>query len=145
MAELCKLDCCKDCPQRAECPGCSETGGHPFGGDCVAAECIKKKGFEAFPALKKAILEELNALGIPGLEVEDLSLLPGRYINLEYVLPNGQRVKLLEDGNVYFGAQVEVPGSHRCYGVAADERYLLVCEYGDGGSDGEIVCYRRRG
>lgn len=28
--------------------------------------------------------------------------------------------------------------------VNADENYLLVCEYGDGGVDAEIVVYKRR-
>ena len=35
-------------------------------------------------------------------------------------------------------------GSGRCYGLTADENYLLVCEYGENGSDPEIVVYRRR-
>ena len=109
-----------------------------------AAECIKEKGYEAFPALKQALVAEINALGIPHLHVEDLHLLLGQYVNLEYSLPSGQKVKLLADDNVYLGAQVEVPGSERCYGVAADDTYLLVCEYGCGGSDPCIVLYRRR-
>ena len=29
------------------------------------------------------------------------------------------------------------------HGLAAGEGYLLVCEYGDGGSDPEIVVYQR--
>lgn len=144
MSEICKMDCCKVCPRQGECPGCQETDGHPFGGDCVAAECIKEKGYEAFPALKQALVAEINALGIPHLHVEDLNLLPGYFVNLEYPLPSGQKVKLLADDNVYLGAQVEVPGSDRCYGVAADDTYLLVCEYGCGGSDPCIVLYRRR-
>ena len=144
MSEICKMDCCKACPRRADCPGCEETAGHPLGGDCVAAECIKEKGQGAFLALKKALVEEINALGIRDLWVEDLNLLPGWYVNLEYLLPNGQMVKLLSDNNVYLGNQIEIPGSDRCYGVAADDTYLLVCEYGCGGSDPQIVLYRRR-
>lgn len=144
MAELCRMDCCKVCPGREKCPGCGETGGHPFGGDCVAAKCIVERGYEAFLALKQALVAEINALGIPALHVEDLNLLPGEFVNLEYSLPSGQKVKLLADGNVYLGNQIEISGSERCYGVVADDTYLLVCEYGCGGSDPQILLYRRR-
>ena len=70
--------------------------------------------------------------------------LNGFYVNLEYPLPNGQSVKLLEDKKVYLGNQIEIPGSCRCYGIVADEKYLLVCEYGCGGADPQIVVYKRR-
>ena len=94
--------------------------------------------------LKTKIIEEFNSLGIEGLYLTDLNLLSGSYINLEYTLPNGQKVKLLEDDKMYLGNQVEVEGKERCYGVVADENYLLVCEYGCNGSDPEIVIYKRR-
>ena len=70
--------------------------------------------------------------------------LNGFYVNLEYPLPNGQSVKLLEDNKVYLGNQIEIQGSGRCYGIVADEKYLLVCEYGCGGADPQIVVYKRR-
>ena len=41
--------------------------------------------------------------------------------------------------------QVEIPGSDRCDGIAADDTYLLVCEYGCEGADPQIVLYKRRG
>ena len=94
--------------------------------------------------LKTAFIEEFNALGIEGLHLTDLNLLKGSYINLEYTLPNGQKVRLLEDDRMYLGNQVEIEGKERCYGVAADENYMLVCEYGCNGSDPEIVVYKRR-
>lgn len=90
------------------------------------------------------LIEEFNALGIPHLRIESLNRLNGSFVNLEYQLANGQRVKLLEDNNVYWGNQVEIPGSDRCYGLVADEKYLLVCEYGCGGAEPEIVIYKRR-
>ena len=77
--------------------------------------------------------------------VTDLNALPGSYINLEYTLPGGQKVKFWEDGRVYLGNQLEKQdGSCRCYGLTADENWLLVCEYGDNGSDPELVVYKRR-
>ena len=93
---------------------------------------------------KRAAIAELNALGIPDLKVESLTPLNGFYVNLEYRLPNGQAVKLLEDSKIYMGSQIERPGQERCYGVVADEKYLLVCEYGCNGADPKIVCYKRR-
>lgn len=94
--------------------------------------------------LKTTLIDEFNSLGIEGLHLTDLNLLKGSYINLEYTLPNGQKVKLLEDDKMYLGNQVEIEGKDRCYGVAADENYLLVCEYGCNGSEPEIVIYKRR-
>ena len=58
---------------------------------------------------KKALIEEINALGIENLHVQDLNLLPGSFVNLEYRLSNGQTVKLLEDDKMYWGNQVEIP------------------------------------
>ena len=89
---------------------------------------------------------EFNALGLKDMpEVTDLNPLPGSFINLPYTLPNGQVVKLLEDGKIYLGNQLEsLSGSSRCFGLAADEAYLLVCAYGQGGSDPEIIAYQKR-
>ena len=144
MLSLCGLDCCAACPQRAACGGCRETQGHPFGGTCVAAACVERGGMDAWESWKHAAMAELNALCIPDLQIDSLVPLNGFYVNLEYRLPNGQAVKLLEDNKVYLGAQIERPGQERCYGVVADEAYLLVCEYGCNGTDPEIVCYKRR-
>lgn len=36
MLSICGTDCCEKCPQKAACGGCIQTGGHPFGGSCVA-------------------------------------------------------------------------------------------------------------
>ena len=144
MQSICGSDCCSACPQRAACGGCRETGGHPFGGSCVAAAHISREGPEAFADWKRATMAELNALNLPDLQLDDLHLLNGFYVNLEYRLPNGQAVKLLEDNKVYLGNQIERTGQERCYGVVADETYLLVCEYGCNGADPQIVCYKRR-
>lgn len=146
MTTICGLDCacCQKCDRREACGGCVETDGHPFGGSCAVAECVKAGGLGALAELKAALIGEFNALGIKDLHIKELNLLPGFYINLEYRLPNGQSVKLLEDGKAYFGNQIEIPESDRCYGVAADDAYLLVCEYGCGGADPQIVRYQRR-
>ena len=93
----------------------------------MAAECIKHGGEAEFQCVKKELISEFNALGIRNLSVQDLNLLNGFFVNLEYTLPNGQRVKLLKDYDIYLGNQIEIPGSDRCYGLAADDRMLLVC------------------
>lgn len=77
-------------------------------------------------------------------EVTGLNALAGSYINLSYPLPNGQSVKLLEDDKIYLGSQLEQKCGGRCYGLAADEDHLLVCAYGEGGSDPEIILYKKR-
>ena len=65
-------------------------------------------------------------------------------MHLEYPLANGQSVKLLEDNNVYLGNQIEISGSDRCYGLAADNTYMLVCEYECNGKKPEIIVYKKR-
>ncbi|NLG82009.1 MAG: hypothetical protein GX490_05790 [Bacilli bacterium] len=95
-------------------------------------------------SLKPELLKEFNDLGIKGLCLTDLNLLSGDYINLEYHLPNGQIVKLLNDDEMYLGNQIEIEGKERCYGVVGCERFILVCEYGCDGKNAEIVLYKRR-
>ncbi len=144
MISLCGLDCCGSCDRREACGGCVATQGNPFGGTCLAAECVKKGGQEGFLALKATLVKEINSLGLKGLQIEDLNLLNGFYVNLEYPLPNGETVKFLNDHNVYLGNQIEIPGSDRCYGVIADLEHLLVCTYGCNGADPEIILYKKR-
>lgn len=144
MQTFCGTDCCSKCGRLAECGGCQKAAGRPFGGSCIAAECVRKDGESGFLRFKERLISEINALGIRGLEVTDLELLNGFFVNLEYPLANGQRVKLLKDNDVYLGNQIEVPGKERCYGVAADKHYILVCEYGCNGADPEIILYKKR-
>ena len=134
----CGIDCCKECSRLAECGGCEKCGGHPFGGSCVAE---RNKDFSQ---LKQQLIDEINALGICGLIVENLNLLTGAFVNLEYPLSNGTTVKFLNDKDIYLGNQIEIPNSERCYGVVANEDFILVCEYGCNGANPEIVLYKRR-
>ncbi len=138
MMTYCGTDCCKDCNRLLECGGCEQCQGHPFGGSCVAERN------KDFPALKRRLIDEINALGIEGLAVSDLNLLNGSYVNLSYPLANGSAVQFLKDNDIYFGNQVERADSDRCYGIVADEDFILICEYGCNGSDPEIVLYKRR-
>ncbi len=147
---ICGADCA-NCPFSANCKGCRETGGQPFGKSCALAACCLGKGQEhcgqcgTACGLKAPLLAECNALDIPDMaEVTDLNALVGSFVNLAYPLPNGQTVKLLEDEKIYLGSQVEKVGSSRRYGLVASEDFLLVSEYGADGSDPEIILYKKR-
>ena len=138
MTTYCGNDCCKECDRLSACGGCERCQGHPFGGSCVAERN------KDFPLLKRQLIGEINAFGIAGLAVDDLNLLTGSYVNLPYPLANGSTVRFLKDDDIYLGNQVERADSDRCYGIVANEDFILVCEYGCNDSDPEIVLYTRR-
>lgn len=144
MASICGLDCCTACAQKDRCGGCIQTNGHPFGGSCAAAECVRQGGLDALAQKKQALIQEVNALGIPHLQISDLHLLLGSYVNLSYPMPNGESVRFLDDRRVYWGNQVEIPGSERCYGLVLDDTMLLVCSYGCQGADPALLLYRNK-
>ena len=145
MEPYCGADC-GSCTLRNDCQGCRETCGSPFGGRCVAAEYIKTGGLEAYREFKKNLTDEINAL----LAAEELPAadglyeLVGRFVNLEYTMPSGEKVKLLNDRNIYLGTQIEFADRGVCCGVVADASFLLICSYSVDGSEPEIVLYKRR-
>ena len=141
---LCGSDCCKDCGRLAECGGCKKVNGHPFGGNCVAAMCVERGGMQELTRLKSDLVAEINSLGIPGLVKNDLYLLNGAFVNLEYTLSNNTKVKFLNDNDVYWGCQIEREHSDRCYGVVANEAFILACEYGCNGTDPELLLFKKR-
>lgn len=53
-------------------------------------------------------------------------------------------MKLLDDTKIYLGCQIEKAHGDRCYGLVADNSYLLVCEYGCNGANPEIIVYKKR-
>ncbi len=147
---LCGIDCTK-CELKNTCGGCAETNGHPFSSECVIALCCQSKGYahcdkcSDVPCLfKEKLIAEFNALSIEDMEeVTSLNALKGSFINLEYTFPSGQVVKIWDDEKIYLGNQICKRDSDRCYGLAADEKYLMVCEYGNNGSDAEIIVFKR--
>lgn len=142
MKTICGVNC-KGCSWSGECQGCAETGGRPFGGECVAARYCQK-GEGALCALKEQLLAAFRALAIADMEeVTELHPLRGSFINIAYPLPSGQTVKLWDDNKIYLGNQLHKKGGDRCYGVAADDQYLMVAEYGENGSNAEIVVFKR--
>ena len=99
-----------------------------------------------FEAFKKSLIDEINALHIEGVpKIEKLNALVGKYVNLEYRLPNGTNVKFLDDSTTYLGNQLESEfGGDRCFGVLANMDFILVCTYAEGGTDPELVLYKKR-
>ena len=93
--------------------------------------------------LKQQLIEEINALGIKDLpRIDNLFVLQGSFVNMAYPI-NGNMVKLLDDKATYWGTQV-AKDDGRCYGIACDEHYILVSEYGKDGTDAEIVVLKKR-
>ncbi len=98
-----------------------------------------------FEAFKKQLIDEINALHIEGMpKLESLNALVGSYVNLEYRLPSGTRVKFLDDGTTYLGNQLESEFGGRCFGVLANMDFILICTYAEGGEDPELVLYKKR-
>ncbi len=99
-----------------------------------------------FDEFKKKLIDEINGLNIEGMpKVEKLNALVGKYVNLEYRLPNGQKAKLLDEGTTYLGNQLESEfGGDRCFGVLANMDFILISTYGPNGSDPELVLYKKR-
>lgn len=151
MKTICGIDC-SVCGLKENCGGCKETNGHPFGGSCMIAECSNNNGctecsksYSSVCKLKAQLIEEFNALGIEDMEeVTNLNALSGSFVNLEYTLASGQTIKFWDDNRIYLGNQICKKNSDRCYGLTADENYLLVCEYGENGTEPEIVVFKKR-
>lgn len=130
---------CANCQWNDTCPGCSDE-------KCFIARYVKAEGREKYEVFKQSLINEFNGLGLPGMpEIRELYALVGQFVNLEYPLPGGQKVKFLDDHEIYLGNQVECEsGEGRCYGLLAGLDFLLICEYGENGTDPEIVLYKRR-
>ena len=99
-----------------------------------------------FDEFKRKLMQEINDLHIEGLpKVEKLNALVGKYVNLEYRLPNGTTVKFLDDKKTYLGNQLEPEfGGDRCFGVIASMDFILVATYEAGGKNPELVVYKKR-
>ncbi len=99
-----------------------------------------------FEEFKKRLIDEINALQIEGMpKVEKLNALVGQYINLEYRLPDGKRVKFLDDEATYLGNQLECAfGGTRCFGIAANMDFILVSTYEENGANPELLVFRKR-
>lgn len=99
-----------------------------------------------FEAFKRQLIDEINALQIEGMpRLERLNALVGKYVNLEYRLPNGMNVRFLDDEKTYLGNQLECDfGGDRCFGVIVSMDFILVSTYESQGEKPELVLYKKR-
>ena len=68
MKSICGIDC-SNCEISGTCNGCTVTEGHPFGTECLVAQCCKK-GKTALSELKEKLIAAFNAcLSIAVLEL----------------------------------------------------------------------------
>lgn len=102
-------------------------------------------GNKAFEQFKQQLIDEINALQVEGMpQLKKLNALVGSYINLEYRLPNGKTVKYLDDNATYLGNQLESEFGGRCFGIAANMEFILICTYEENGENPELVIYKKR-
>ena len=99
-----------------------------------------------FEVFKGKLIDEINALHIEGMpRLERLNALVGKYVNLEYRLPNGMNVRFLDDEKTYLGNQLECEfGGDRYFGVLADMDFILISTYEAEGTNPELVMYKKR-
>lgn len=150
MEAICGANC-DECEllKSNKCKGCKNTNGSPFGKKCWIAKYIEIGGKNNFEAIKKQLIEEFNSLKIDGMpKIKELYPLHGSFVNLEYPLPNGNKVRFLHDNESYFGNQVECVFNDdelkRYFGLIANMNFLLVCEYGENVCNPEITVYKKR-
>ena len=148
MEAICGANCEECSLYQKTCKGCKETNGCPFGKKCWIAKYIEVGGKESFTTFKKQLIEEINSLNIDGLPtIEELYPLHGAFVNLEYVLPNQEKVKFLNDEEAYLGNQVECifnEKEKRYFGVLASTNFILISEYGENGDRPELILYKKR-
>lgn len=151
---MCHAMCGADCEscgfgKENHCRGCAQSKGKPFGKPCFIYNYIQTGGKQEYQTFKKQLVNELNALGIPGLPIiEELYAINGCYVNVAYPMPNGTCMKLLDDQSIYLCNQVESAfndSEHiRCFGIVCGMDFLLVAEYGANCSDPQLVLWKKR-
>ena len=88
-----------------------------------------------------------DVIELPIDDVLDIKLnaLVRKYVNLEYTLPNGEKVKFLDDQKTYLGNQMESEfGGDKCFGILASMDFILVCTYEKDGENPELLIYKKR-
>lgn len=102
-------------------------------------------GNKAFEEFKNILIDEINALNVDGMpKLTKLNALVGKYVNLEYRLPNGNTVKFLDDNATYLGNQLECEfDGDRCFGIAANMDFILISTYEENGKIPNWCCIRK--
>lgn len=74
-----------------------------------------------------------------------MNALVGKYVNLMYTLPNGEKVKFLDDQKIYLENQLEcVFGGSRHFGIVVNMDFIMVCTYEEDGENPELLLYKKR-
>ena len=90
------------------------------------------------------LIEEFNKLGITDMpKLTKLYGHKGDFVNIECKLPNGEISKILDDNKMYYIAELPKMDSERCYGLVTDKKQLVVFEYSNGGTNAELVIWKR--
>ncbi len=150
MKAICGANC-EECElfKSKKCEGCVKTNACPFGKKCWIAKYIEVGGKDSFNELKKELINEINSLDIPGMsDINDLYPLNGTFINQEYILPNNEKTKFLNDNEVYLGNQVECgfndETTKKYFGIVSNMSFILISEYEENGSNPELIIYKKR-
>lgn len=150
MESICGVKC-SECnfKKNNKCDGCKKTNGCPFGKKCFISDYISIGGKEKYELFKKQLIDEFNSLNIDGMpKINELYSLNGLFINLEYSLSNGTRIKLLDDDEIYLGNQIECLFNNnemqKYFGLVANMNFLFVCQYEKDEKNPEIVIYKKR-
>ena len=62
-----------------------------------------------------------------------------------WICSTKRSVRFLDDGATYLGNQLESElEKGRCFGIAANADFLLVCTYEENGENPELVVYKKR-
>ncbi|MBP5598270.1 MAG: helix-turn-helix domain-containing protein [Pseudobutyrivibrio sp.] len=99
-----------------------------------------------FDTFKAQLVKEINELQIEGMpKLEKLNALVGKYVNIEYPLSNGTKLKFLDDNTTYLGNQLEseiVDGLF--FGVIANMDFILIATYEKDVQNPELILYKKR-
>ena len=99
-----------------------------------------------FDTFKAQLVKEINELQIEGMpKLEKLNALVGKYVNIEYPLSNGTKLKFLDDNTTYLGNQLEseiVDGLY--FGVIANMDFILIATYEKDVQNPELILYKKR-
>lgn len=58
------------------------------------------------------LLEKIKKLGIKEFEnFNSLNLMDGNYLNIECILPNGDKTKILDNDTQYYAKQIDIEGA----------------------------------
>ena len=151
QVSYCGVDC-KKCYKNQECEGCIASGGKPFGGECVIAECCKKNAGhkDCGPAyvcdcyLKQLVIGVMHNCGIDDLKNYDFIFeVPGFLLNLECKYPDGSIRRPFDDKKIYISGQYRQSDSDRRYTAVADKDNFWLIEHDENGSNAVLIVNKR--